>query len=1186
MQIKEMFKKDINRDIKGVIKVGQMDDENIHQELNEYIVTNELLKHFREFFESYKKGIGNYTDDMGVWISGFFGSGKSHFLKILSYILENKEVNGKKAVDFFKSGRISDPMIIADMLLSSQISTDVILFNIDAKSSTSDYDENAILDVFLKVFNEFQGFSSSYPFLADLERKLSHDGIYDNFKIEFKKTNSKDWETQREKFYFIQDDIVSSLNSIGYMSEESARNWAENADDNYKVSIEDFSKLIQEYLESKGNDHHIVFLVDEIGQYIGENSKLMLNLQTLTEELGINCGGKAWIVVTSQEAIDSLVDLKGKDFSKIQGRFKTRLSLSSSNVDEVIRKRILGKNGTAIETLVSLYEGKEAIIKNLIHFEDSAEMKRYIDAEDFAEVYPFIPYQFNLLSHVLTAIREHGASGQHLSEGERSMLALFQESAIDFMNESEGSLVPFNLFYNALDQFIESRHSSVINKSLQNDNLDSYDSEVLKALFMIKYVKEIKSNLENLTTLLVDNIDVDRVILKKKIEKSLQNLENETLIQKNGDIYTFLTNEEQDINEAIKKENVEIGEIQNKVSDAIFEEIFSDKKYRYSNRYNFDFNKAVDDKYRGHRQNDIGINVITSYFDLSDSFIISQSQLTPEADYERESRILQLKSENNEIIINIRDSQNFLDEIEGYLKIEKYLNKNSSTLSSNYKSILIAKREEISDKKNRVNVFLQEALEDGDIYINGEKVGIDKKNPNSRINDALKNLVNKVYYKLDYMKDEPNDAKIKDTLIHPNKFTESKSNVAIDDLMNYIKTSCSNHSKISFKTILERFKKAPYGFVDDDMRWIIATLFARNSIYLIKNSEQISLSQYSADEVLRFLKDKKYKEKILIDMKVRPNEKHVRSVKNILKEFFDISTPKEDNDLLRDQFLNEMDNYDKFEIILSEYNIEKRYPGKATIKKAKELFKDIKRTKTTLEFYQYVFDVEDELLDLYNQIDSVMTFFNGRQKDIFKESCEIIDTFENNKYLISSQELIHNIDSIREIIEMDSPYSNIHILPELNKFFKEGFSEIVKEEKLDVLNYVHHDKELVLSQLHSSKLKENFETKVNSEFDNIETAINNTEDIPKIQSFKNVSENKREELLNQINEFIRKDDGPHAPSGPVIRPKIVNIKEVLDTNTISIKKEEDIEKFISSLKNKLKEKLEGLDEKGSIDLRF
>ena len=225
----------------------------------------------------------------------------------------------------------------------------------------------------------------------------------------------------------------------------------QKASNNYVIAISDYAKLVKRYIDRKGRNHHVVFLVDEIGQYIGDDSQLMLNLQTVTEDLGTACQGKCWIIVTSQQDIDSITRTKGNDFSKIQGRFDTRLSLSSTNVDEVIRARILKKNGTGNQTLGLLYDAKATVIKNLILFNDGIEKKLYSDRRDFAAVYPFIPYQFNLLGSVLTSIRTHGASGKHLAEGERSMLALFKESAMRLMNLEPGALVPFNLFYDALD---------------------------------------------------------------------------------------------------------------------------------------------------------------------------------------------------------------------------------------------------------------------------------------------------------------------------------------------------------------------------------------------------------------------------------------------------------------------------------------------------------------------------------------------------------------------------------------------------------------------------------------------------------------------------------------------------------------------------------------------------------------
>ena len=123
MIIRDMFADDINRKINGVIKVDQAADDVIEQELNEYVITRELKKHFITFFNYYGNAFDQPTADMGVWISGFFGSGKSHFLKILSYLLQNSVVEGKRAIEYFTDGKkIDDPLLIAKMTNSGNIS--------------------------------------------------------------------------------------------------------------------------------------------------------------------------------------------------------------------------------------------------------------------------------------------------------------------------------------------------------------------------------------------------------------------------------------------------------------------------------------------------------------------------------------------------------------------------------------------------------------------------------------------------------------------------------------------------------------------------------------------------------------------------------------------------------------------------------------------------------------------------------------------------------------------------------------------------------------------------------------------------------------------------------------------------------------------------------------------------------
>ena len=630
MKIKEMFAKKIDREIQGVIIVGQGEDANVSQELEEYVVTRELQKHFADFYAAYKKGIVGTTPKMGVWISGFFGSGKSHFLKILSYLLENRQVGERKALDYFvEDKKIIDPIVLADMKLAADTPTDVILFNIDSKSETNGkQNKDAIVNVFLKVFNQMQGFCGSIPHVADLERRLSEEGRYTEFTDTFEEEYGEPWEDSRQDFDFIQDSVVDTLVSMNFMSESAARNWCEKAVEPYTISIEDFAKRVKSYIDSKGNNHHVVFLVDEIGQYIGDDSKLMLNLQTVTEELGKECLGKAWVIVTSQQDIDSITKVKGNDFSKIQGRFDTRLSLSSANVDAVIKKRILEKTESAAQALRLLYEQKATIIKNLIVFNDTVEKKLYANENDFSEVYPFVPYQFNLLSSVLTSIRTHGASGKHLSGGERSMLALFKESAVNVMNKEMGIIVPFHRFYDALENFLDHSHSGVIIRAYDNSFInpekkskDVFAINVLKTLFMIKYVLEIEANIDNITSLMIENIDDDRIELKGRVEDALKVLMRQMLIQKNGGIYVFLTDEEQEVNNEIEKENVETPEIITKVSEMIFEDIFPGKRYIYpefNGRYAFGFNQLVDDRpYKANQNYDIGLRILTPWYEGS-----------------------------------------------------------------------------------------------------------------------------------------------------------------------------------------------------------------------------------------------------------------------------------------------------------------------------------------------------------------------------------------------------------------------------------------------------------------------------------------------------------------------------------------------------------------------------------------
>ena len=1123
-----MFEKEIDRDIQGVIIVGQSEAENVAQELDEYVVTKELQKHFADFFSAYKKGIAGTTPKMGVWISGFFGSGKSHFLKILSYLLANKSVGDKKAIDYFADDsltegkpKIVDRIVLADMKLAADTDTDVVLFNIDSKSdSNSKQNKDAIVNVFLKVFNEMQGFCGAMPFLADLERKLTEEGQYNEFKQKFEEVYGEAWEDSRQDFDFIQDDVVEVLTGMDFMSEAAARNWCEKAAEPYQISIEDFAKRVKAYIDRKGNNHHVVFLVDEIGQYIGEDSKLMLNLQTVTEELGKECMGKAWVIVTSQQDIDSVTKVKGNDFSKIQGRFDTRLSLSSANVDEVIKKRILEKKETPAQTLRLLYGQKATIIKNLITFNDGVEKKLYADENDFACVYPFVPYQFNLLASVLTSIRTHGASGKHLSEGERSMLAMFKESAMEYKECEVGTIIPFHAFYDALENFLDHGHRGVIIRAYENDMINPEHKEkvfavdVLKVLFMIKYVdKVVVANIDNITSLMVEGIDDDRISLKGKVEDALKVLMRQNLVQKNGDIYVFLTDEEQEINREIESQSVEMAEIINKVSELIYEDIFTDKKYKYpafNGRYSFHFNQIVDDRpYKPTQNFDVGVRI-----------------LTPASDYGTDETTLRMVSgQGREVLVVLPDDRAFMDEIQRYLKIEKYLRLNTSSALSKYESIKEAKRLEMRERNANAKLFLTESLKDAVIYVNGDRAQINVKEVSARINEALGRLVKTVYHKLNYIDAAMGEDEIRKLLKTSNQLTlnlegGTEPNIhALDDVLQYVAGNSRMHVKTSMKSIKDRFMKAPYGFVEDDVQWLVAKLFKRGELSFFVNGASVTMMNKDVEEIINYITKKAFVEKLMMEERVRVQDKDKKVVRDILKELFHTSSPSDDEDAAMNYFISFANKLiTELRVMKKDYDRVK-YPGLKVIEEGIRIMSDIVQIQSPVEFFQTVSKKQDDLLDFAEDYEPIKAFFTGEQKGIFDKSLLYLEKYDDSKTYIVDAELENVVDAVRTIVKKDKPFADIPKLPELLKQFTDAYTKVLDEQLAPVLDAISESQKRVFEVLNTKEYKESKINAYNDMFLEIQNGAESCTNVSTLRGYADRAEALKIRLLNEMDKM-------------------------------------------------------------------
>ena len=735
MKIQSMFQKDINRPINGVIKVGQDDSDSLLQELREYIITKELRRHFSTFFDNYAKAIDHPTDKIGVWISGFFGSGKSHFLKILSYLLSNKPVGKLHAQDLFEN-KFDDPMMYATVIRCTNIPTESILFNIDIEGPINK-DKTAVLRVFAKVFYNHLGFYGEDLKIAKLERFVDRRGKTDAFRQRFEEVNGSPWVEARASYAFFEDDIVAVLQSVLGMSDTAARNWF-NGEENGDMSIKQLVEEIKEYVDGKGKDFRLLFCIDEVGQYIGDDSDLMINLQSIVEELGSKCLGKVWVMVTSQEAIDSVVKISGDDFSKIQGRFNTRLSLSSASVDEVIKKRILEKTPDADQLLRMVYDKEHAVLKNLFTFNNAVlDIKGYADGAEFSATYPFVPYQFIIIQKVLVEIRKHGNSGKHLSGGERSMLSGFQEAAQKVQEKDENAIVPFSQFYDTVHTFLESPIRRVIDRcqtaAEKHDGLEQRDVNVLKLLYLIRYIDDIKANIDNIAILMVDDIRTDKITLRREITESLERLERQNYVARNGDTYSFLTDEEQDIAIDIRNTTVDSVTIVQSIGQTIFSEIYPSKKFKY-NKYDFAYDQYIDESIVGAATGGVRlrfVTVATDYYKAPDARLIMDSQV------------------NNEAIVLLASEVQYFEELETAAKIRKYIKqKNVSQLPESIQDIIRKRQVQARLLEDSAKAQIDKAIVGGTFFIYGEKVEVKYGDAKQKLDEALKQLIESVYSKL------------------------------------------------------------------------------------------------------------------------------------------------------------------------------------------------------------------------------------------------------------------------------------------------------------------------------------------------------------------------------------------------------------------------------------------------------
>ena len=1026
-KIQDLFAKPIERPIEGVIKAD--DERNLQNEVEEYVITAEVAKSLDDFVDRY---LGEIITN-GVWISGFFGSGKSHLLKMLSLILENRELApGVFAADLFLP-KIDDEILKANLLKATKIPSQSILFNIDQKSDAIGGDHaSPILEVFVKVLNELQGYYSRQGHIAQFEYELDDRGEYVAFKEAYATETGRTWEDDLPVLETLENETFAKVYADFFgKSYEEGLQLFDRMRGSYKVSIESFCQRVKKYINQQGSDFRLNFFVDEVGQFIGQDSKLMLNLQTIAETLATVCEGRAWVFVTSQGALQTVLgalrDTQGQDFTKIEARFKTRLTLTGADVREVIQKRLLAKHEDEPEVLTDIYDKEKENLQTMYRFGDgSVEYKSWRGSDEFCDFYPFHPYQFDLFQRAIEQLSRHDAfTGQYTSVGERSMLAVFQEVAQKLSTQKIGHLATFDQMFDGISAALRGDIQTSV-RQVEHHIDDPMPIRIIKALFLLKWVTAFKATPRNVAILLIDKPDVDIQQHEKDVREALNLLERQSYLQRNGDVYEFLTDTEKDIEVEIKNTEIDEPQLTKLLSDILFADILKDPKIRYEgNNQDYAYARRLDDQLVG-KDADLSLNLIT-----------------PE--HEQHSAAQTLAAQNtgkSELLAILPTDLRIMDDARLYLKTQKYIQQNTGgNVDETRRAILTQRGQQNSMRRTALQKLCAELLSKAPVYLNGTKLtDIGEGEARNRFAKASQALISFAYPSLRMLKGKYDDNTLSETMLKDDDlFSGSNQTLseAEQEVLLYVTSNQNQGERTLVDEMIRRFARKPYGWYP----MAVLTLIGR--LYRMGKVELRTTDLLDSQAALDVLKNSRQHGSIRVRLQEQFDNTKVNALKRFHQDFFDKTNDGKDPRSVGQNTVDALKH--ESEALQMLLNQSTTYAFLNQLTPVKERIDGLAKKD-----YSYLLnnlsEFEDDLLDAKDDLLSpIKTFMHGTQRKTYDEVVTFYKEQEANFSEIPDEEL----DALKILKIAENPFRG-QVLPDAKAAVSKVQSLIqskLKEEK-------------------------------------------------------------------------------------------------------------------------------------------
>lgn len=594
MKFGELYEKGLDRKVNPAVSASDLSDDTVLTEITEYVFTQEIIVNLYKILTNIRMNEGSHV---GIWINGYYGSGKSHFLKYASYCLasapEHRDLAFMRLIDEAEDMLLHAPN--NDLLEQAGVSVselkalqnwyvnratvEMVMFNIGDVHDANTSRQTTFTTIFWNQFNARRGYNSFNLALAQhLEKALDDDGKFQEFK-QFVASKGYDWERNISRFAAGRLDLalqmakeVDPALAIDVIRERIKTN-------DINISVDAFATEMKEYLDKKQNpNYRLLFFVDEVSQFIGQHRDLLLQLQSLVKRLDEVCENRIWIACTAQQSLEDVVSGVGAaanpndEVGKILGRFEVRASLQGTSPEYITQRRILEKKGEVEIALKELYTKSKTKLD--AQFILPSAYRAYSSHEDFAAYYPFVPYQFQLIMKVLDSFVNMNYVDKQVKGNERSLINITFSIAKETAQCELGEFVPFDAFFGAMFQgSMQHLGQRAMANARQAVDLVSdpkkqvFYRRVVNVLFMVCNLSDVdkpsfSATIDNIVTLLMTKVDASKAAIKSDVAEVLNYLDDKCVIRKETtpddvDVYSFYTHEEAEVAEIIKNQPVD-----------------------------------------------------------------------------------------------------------------------------------------------------------------------------------------------------------------------------------------------------------------------------------------------------------------------------------------------------------------------------------------------------------------------------------------------------------------------------------------------------------------------------------------------------------------------------------------------------------------------------------------------------